>query len=129
MDHTFTTATQDDDHSFYDELSRQIFLLTDEDDDGIQIQLKKNGGRRFNQRSAGGGGGWSVTPGNCFFSWSEGGEAEVPGWMERLWAANSGGTGVFIPRAGGVVHRSRKRHNKPRKSNERDRKHKDLESS
>lgn len=129
MDHSFNTSTPND-NDFYAELTRQILLLTDEDDD---VQVKKKGSRRFNQRSVGGG--LSVMPGNCFFSWSEGGEVEVPGWMERLWAANGGGTGVFIPRAG-VLHRSRsKRHKKTRKNNEtRGRPHlvpghKNLESS
>ncbi|CAI9276098.1 unnamed protein product [Lactuca saligna] len=109
MDHSFNTSTPNDD-DFYAELTRQILLLTDEDDD---VQAKKKGGRRLHRRPVGGW--WSVMPGNYFFSWSESGEVEVPGWMERLWAANGGGgTGVFIPRGG--VHRSRKRHNKPRKN-------------
>ncbi|CAI9276094.1 unnamed protein product [Lactuca saligna] len=117
MDQDFNTSTLGDaNDDFYAELTRQILLLTDEDDD---VQVKKKGGRRFHQRSVGGGG-WSLMPGNYFFSWLEGGEVEVPGWMERLWAANGGGTGVFIPRA---VHRSRRRHNKPRRNNGRGKAH------
>ncbi|KAI3502620.1 hypothetical protein L1887_30813 [Cichorium endivia] len=115
MDHDFSTSATDD-NDFYAELTRQILLLTDEDD---EVQVKKKGARRFDQRSVGGG--LSVMPGNYFFSWVDGGEVEVPGWMERLWAAKGGGTGVFIPR--GSVHRSRRRHNKPRKNNDRGRQH------
>lgn len=122
MDHSFSSSTFEDaeDNAFYAELTRQILLLTDEDD---EVQVKSKSVRRFNQR-------WSLMPG-AYFSWSEG-EVSVPVWMERLWSTKVGGTGVFIPR--GVVHRSKRRYNKPRKSNDRGRAnpapgHKNLGSS
>ncbi|KAK9052268.1 hypothetical protein SSX86_028896 [Deinandra increscens subsp. villosa] len=117
MDHRFTTTQLDEtaeDTAFYAELTRRILLLTDEDTDN-EPQVKSMCLRRTDHRPLGGGGGLS---GN-YFSWSESGEVSVPGWMERLWAASGGGTGVFIPR-GGVV-RSRRRHNKSKKGNERSR--------
>ncbi|KAI3502619.1 hypothetical protein L1887_30812 [Cichorium endivia] len=117
MDHSYSTSTPyDDDDDFYAELTKQILLLTDEDD---EVQVKKKGFGRFNHRPVGVR--WSSMPGYYFSSWSEGGEVEVPGWMEKLWAANVGGTGVFIPRGG--VHRSRRRQNKPRKNNDRGKAH------
>ncbi|KAI3699120.1 hypothetical protein L2E82_43179 [Cichorium intybus] len=118
MDHGYNTSTPYDDNDyFYAELTRQILLLTDEDD---EVQVKKKGFGRFNHKYSVGVG-WSSMPGNYFSSWSEGVEVEVPGWMEKLWAANGGGTGVFIPRGG--VHRSRRRQNKPRKNNDRGKAH------
>lgn len=122
MDHSYTYTTTQDDDAFYAELTRQILLLTDEDD---EVQIKNKGSGRFNKRLVGsgvggGGDGWSMTHGK-YFSWSEGGQVSVPGWMERLWAANGGGTGVFIPRGG--LHRSRRRYNKPKKSNDSSRSH------
>ncbi|KAI3729514.1 hypothetical protein L6452_18174 [Arctium lappa] len=104
-----------DDNAFYAELTRRILLLTDEDD---ELQTKNRGAGRFNKRAVGGG--WQLPPGN-YFSWSVGGEVSVPGWLERLWAADGGGTGVFIPRAN--IHRSRRRCNKPRKNNDKGKLH------
>ncbi|KAI3714404.1 hypothetical protein L1987_73005 [Smallanthus sonchifolius] len=113
-----STAPDDaEDSAFYAELTRRILLLTDEDDEEPQVKNKYV--RRFNHRLIGGGG-LPLIPGN-YFSWSEGGEVSVPGWMERLWAANGGGTGVFIPCGG--VGRPRRRHKKPKKNNERGRVH------
>lgn len=119
MDLGFCSPTQEDveDTAFYAELTRQILLLTDEDD---EVQVKNKGVRRFNQKLVNGGGQWSLMPGN-YFSWSEGGEVSVPGWLESLWKANGGGTGVFIPRGG--VHRPRRRYNKPKKNNDNGRGH------
>ncbi|KAL8248586.1 hypothetical protein R6Q59_005454 [Mikania micrantha] len=116
MDHRFDSLTPDgtdQDNAFYAELTRQILLLTEDEDDAVHVKNKC--ARTFNRTPAGGGGGWSLVPGEYCFSWWEGGVAPVvPGWMERLWAANGGGTGVFIPRGG--THWSRKRHKKPKKN-------------
>ncbi|MFS8032716.1 hypothetical protein Hanom_Chr17g01560981 [Helianthus anomalus] len=108
-------STQDDaeDSAFYAELKRQILRLTDEDHDEPRVQNKCARRRLV-------GGGLSLIPGN-YFNWSESKEVSVPGWMEKLWAVNGSGTGVFIPRGG--VHRFRRRHNKPKKNTERTRVH------
>nr|GEX35071.1 ribonuclease H-like domain-containing protein [Tanacetum cinerariifolium] len=73
-----------------DELTRQVLLIMDEDNETHTIQ-RVNCVSRFERRS-------SIVSGGKYFSWSGIGKSvEVPSWMERLWAGNGGGTGVFIP--------------------------------
>ncbi|KAI3818316.1 hypothetical protein L1987_12120 [Smallanthus sonchifolius] len=95
-------STDPEDTAFYAQLTRQILLLVDEDDE-THANGGINGAPEFGRRS--------------YFGWLEGGRSlEVPGWMERLWANNGGGTGVFIPRDVAAGKPRRKRHHKSRKN-------------
>nr|GEV53637.1 hypothetical protein [Tanacetum cinerariifolium] len=60
----------------------------------------------------------SIVSGGKYFSWSGSGRSvEAPSWMERLWAGNGGGTGVFIPRVVPPSKSRRRRNNKPKRNN------------
>ncbi|KAK1416160.1 hypothetical protein QVD17_31948 [Tagetes erecta] len=105
-----------DDATFYQELTRQILMLTDEDDDVMSLK------RRPTVHS--GVGSRLVT--RNYYSWSGTGRCSVPDWMESLWATRGGGTGVFIPSGAATGHvkksgRRRRSHNnnKATKSNDR----------
>lgn len=106
-----------DDTTFYQELTRQILMLTDEDDDVVRLERRpvvhSGVGSRLVTRS--------------YYSWSGTGRCSVPDWMESLWATRGGGTGVFIP-SGGVATghgkksgRRRRYSNKATKNNDRGR--------
>ncbi|KAL4586586.1 hypothetical protein LXL04_011224 [Taraxacum kok-saghyz] len=100
-----------EDTAFYAELTRQILLLTDEDE-GTYARRNRNGeSPEFQGRSV-------VTCGNYFSSWEGGRNLEVPCWMERLWERNGGGTGtgVFIPRVVAAGKTRRRRQNKARRN-------------
>ncbi|KAI3763875.1 hypothetical protein L2E82_13873 [Cichorium intybus] len=98
-----------EDTVFYAELTRQILLLMDEDDEIHGGRNRKGESPEFQRRSV-------VASGN-YFSWCEGGRnLEVPCWMERLWASNGTGTGVFIPRVVATGKTRRRRHNKARRN-------------
>lgn len=97
-----------EDTAFYAQLTTQILLLMDDDD---ETHAGRN--REFQRRPVRGG---SAAVGSLKSGWLAGGESlEVPGWLESLWASNGVGTGVFIPR---VVATRRRRHRKPRKNDE-----------
>ncbi|KAI3730566.1 hypothetical protein L1987_61737 [Smallanthus sonchifolius] len=109
-----------DDTAFYQELTRQILMLTDEDDDdkgvcsnGVAPVVCSGVGLRPVARN--------------YYSWSETERGTVPSWMERLWATGGGGTGVFIPsgaatgRHGKKSGRRRYSNNKATKNNDRGR--------
>ncbi|GJY45584.1 hypothetical protein Tco_0434647 [Tanacetum coccineum] len=99
-----------EDTAFYNELTRQILLIMDEDDETYTIQ-RVNCMSRFERRS-------SIVSGGTYFSWPGSGRSiEVPSWMERLWAGNGGGTGVFIPRVVPPCKSRRRRNNKPKRNN------------
>ncbi|CAH1416877.1 unnamed protein product [Lactuca virosa] len=98
-----------EDNAFYAELTRQILLIM-EDDDETHARINRKGELPELQGRV------VVTSGN-YFSWWEGGRSmEVPSWMERLWASNGPGTGVFIPRVVAGGKSRRRRHNKPRRN-------------
>ena len=96
---------------FYDELTRQILLIMDEDDhDQTHIMRHVKDVTSLRRKS--------VVSGGNYFSWSESGRSvEVPSWMESLWARNGSGTGVFIPRVAAPVKPRRRRNNKPKRNN------------
>ncbi|MFS8028566.1 hypothetical protein Hanom_Chr16g01512051 [Helianthus anomalus] len=106
-----------DDSAFYEDLTRHILMLMDDDNEthvGSKIQR-----RSLNYGARGGG----LGAFGDYFSWCESGKRfEVPIWMERLWASNAAGTGVFIPRVEAVVagKSRRRRQNKQRKKNVND---------
>ncbi|KAJ0865982.1 hypothetical protein HanRHA438_Chr12g0546631 [Helianthus annuus] len=103
-----------DDNAFYQELSRQILMLTDEDDDDKSVCL--NGVAEYRRMPvAYGGVGWRPETKN-YYSWSEPERYPVPSWMESLWANGGGGTGVFIPR-GAVTSRRGKKSGRRRYNN------------
>ncbi|KAK9074485.1 hypothetical protein SSX86_007083 [Deinandra increscens subsp. villosa] len=107
-----------EDTAFHAELTRQILTLIMDDEDETCARQSVKGGSENPTRLVVCHG--SVTSGG-YFSWSESGRSnvEVPGWMERLWAANGGvGTGVFIPRVAeaATVKSRRRRRNKARKN-------------
>lgn len=98
-----------EDDVFYAELTRQILVLMDEDDETHAWRNRKSESPEFQGRSV-------VTSGN-YFSWWEGGRNfEVPCWIERLWASNGAGTGVFIPRVVVAGKTRRRRQNKARRN-------------
>ncbi|KAI3763874.1 hypothetical protein L2E82_13872 [Cichorium intybus] len=101
-----------EDTAFYANLTRQILLLMDEDDETYARINRKNESPEFQGRVV-------VTSGNYFSSWEGGRNLEVPSWMERLWASNGAGTGVFIPRVVATGKTRRRRHNKVRRNDER----------
>ncbi|MFS8021782.1 hypothetical protein Hanom_Chr16g01431471 [Helianthus anomalus] len=108
-----------EDSAFYAELTRQILMIMD-DEDETYARRDVKGVAEFKRSVVGRGSGTSalVTSGG-YFSWSASGRGvEVPGWMEKLWASNGGGsgTGVFIPRvvAATAGKSRRRRRNKPR---------------
>ncbi|GJZ54204.1 hypothetical protein Tco_0609089 [Tanacetum coccineum] len=100
-----------EDAMFYDDLERQILLIMDEDDE-THIMRDVKDVSRLQKKSV-------VSGSNCF-SWSESGKSvEVPSWIERLWARNGSGTGVFIPRVVAPVKPRRRRNNKAKRNNSR----------
>ncbi|KAJ0435946.1 hypothetical protein HanRHA438_Chr17g0838441 [Helianthus annuus] len=108
-----------EDSAFYAELTRQILMIMD-DEDETYARRDVKGAAEFKRSVVGRGSGTValVTSGG-YFSWSESGRGvEVPGWMEKLWASNGGGsgTGVFIPRvvAAAAGKSRRRRRNKQR---------------
>ncbi|KAI3731623.1 hypothetical protein L1987_62812 [Smallanthus sonchifolius] len=114
-------SPEGEDTVFYAELTRQILMLMDDED---ETEARSE----FKRRSVVRHGSWSggLVASGGYFSWSESGRSvEVPGWMERLWAGNGGGgggggTGVFIPRVVAVAAAGksrRRRRNKARKNN------------
>ncbi|KAI3731624.1 hypothetical protein L1987_62813 [Smallanthus sonchifolius] len=113
MDSSYTEDT-----AFHADLTRQMLMLIMDDEDEMYARRDIKSGSEFRRRSV-------VSYGSCgggYFSWSESGRSvEVPGWMERLWAGNGGGTGVFIPQvvaaAAAGKSRRRRRRNKARKTN------------
>ncbi|KVI05348.1 hypothetical protein Ccrd_016319 [Cynara cardunculus var. scolymus] len=112
-----------DDNAFYEQLTRQILMLTDEDDDNTGMYRK--GVIRKPVVYGHGHGGPKLEP-MKYYSWSETGRCSVPSWMESLWAkGGGGGTGVFIPTARSNGKRSgRRRYNdKAKRNNDRDRMH------
>ncbi|KAK1423154.1 hypothetical protein QVD17_18449 [Tagetes erecta] len=95
MDRGFSRPTstddEDKDNAFYAELTRQILLLMDEND---EVQANNKCVRTFNRTPVGNGAPSLIpVPSGDYFGWWEGGEVPVPGWMGRLWTANGGGTG------------------------------------
>ncbi|KAK9063750.1 hypothetical protein SSX86_017622 [Deinandra increscens subsp. villosa] len=84
-----------DDTTFYQELTRQILTLMDEDDDDKVVRV--NSAAELRRRQAVNGGVGSGMVSRNYYSWSETGRCSVPSWMESLWATGGGGTGVFIP--------------------------------
>ncbi|KAI3763876.1 hypothetical protein L2E82_13874 [Cichorium intybus] len=111
--HRSNMDSQDvEDTAFYTQLTRQILLIMDEDDETYS-RRNKNGASKFQRGPVSGGYGLS----GKYFGWLEGGSSpEVPGWMESLWANSGTGTGVFIPRVVATGKARRKRHHKPRKN-------------
>ncbi|KAL7587642.1 hypothetical protein Lser_V15G37065 [Lactuca serriola] len=111
-----------EENAFYQELTRQILMLTDEDDDRYTAETRR--------RPVVHGGVGSRPVARNYYSWSETVRSPVPGWMESLWANGGGGTGVFIPSGvgvgvaaysggGGKKSGRRRRNNKVRKNNDR----------
>ncbi|KAK1425643.1 hypothetical protein QVD17_20998 [Tagetes erecta] len=100
-----------DDTVVYEEITRRILMLMEDDNE-------THGKGSYVKGGAKSGGGLVVA--RDYFSWSEigGRRCEVPAWMERLWASNVAGTGVFIPRveAASSKYNRRKRRNKSRKN-------------
>ncbi|GJZ21056.1 hypothetical protein Tco_0558095 [Tanacetum coccineum] len=102
-------SMEDEDTAFYDELTRRILLIMDEDDE-THTKQHVNCVSRFERRS--------IVSGGKYFSWSGSGRSvEVPSWMDRLWAGNGVGTGVFIPRVAPPSKSRRRRNNKPKRNN------------
>lgn len=102
-------ALDGDDTVFYEEITRQILMLMDDDNETHERRSIKGGLKS--------GGGLVVS--RDYFSWSEinGRRSEVPAWMERLWVGNVAGTGVFIPRVEATPSKCRRRRrNKSRKN-------------
>ncbi|KAL4586587.1 hypothetical protein LXL04_011225 [Taraxacum kok-saghyz] len=103
-------SLETEDTAFYAELTRQILLLMDEDDETHARGNRKGHESPEFQRK-------SVVTSDSYFSWSESGRnLEVPCWMERLWASNGAGTGVFIPRVVAADKSRKRRHNRPRRN-------------
>ncbi|KAJ9554103.1 hypothetical protein OSB04_018148 [Centaurea solstitialis] len=109
-----------EDNAFYEQLTRQILMLTDEDDDDMSM-YRKVVTRNPVVRGYGG----STLEPMKYYSWSETGRCSVPSWMERLWAkegsgGGGGGTGVFIPtvRSGGKKSGKRRYSDKGKRNND-----------
>lgn len=95
----------DDDDVFYDELRRQVFQLTDEDDDHADVvtpttitEVRIHNGPCNAPRPGG------------YYDWAGPGMKDcggAPSWMLNLWRSgnNNNGTGVFIPQ---TVHSARR---------------------
>ncbi|CAI9296740.1 unnamed protein product [Lactuca saligna] len=114
-----SSSVDAEENAFYQELTRQILMLTDEDDDRYTVETRRRPVVR-------GGGGGSRPVARNYYSWSETVISPVPGWMESLWANGGGGTGVFIPSGvgvaaygggGGKKSSRRRRNNKVSKNN------------
>lgn len=102
-----------EDTAFYAQITRQILLLMDEDDETHANGTMKHA-PEFERRLVSDGG--YLFSGKDFGWLDDGRRVEVPGWMERLWANNGGGTGVFIPREVAASKFRRKRYHKSRKN-------------
>ncbi|KAJ0545517.1 hypothetical protein HanIR_Chr08g0350701 [Helianthus annuus] len=117
-----SSLADNNDDTFYQELTRQILMLTDEDDvyvNGV-TELKRK------QVRYSGVGVVSRLVAKNYYSWSEAERYSVPSWMESLWATGGGGTGVFIPSGAATGHRGkrsgrRRSNNKKTKNNDRGR--------
>ncbi|KAD2804295.1 hypothetical protein R6Q59_030184 [Mikania micrantha] len=102
-----------DDTTFYQELTRRILMLTDEDDDkDVCLDSVAELQRRpvVVYGSVG-----SRMVGRNYYNWLEAGRCSVPSWMESLWASGGGatgvgggGTGVFIPSGATTCRRGKK---------------------
>nr|KAJ0193204.1 hypothetical protein LSAT_V11C800404520 [Lactuca sativa] len=120
-----SSSVDAEDNAFYQELTRQILTLTDEDDDDTGMYTK--GVAVIRRRPVVYGGVESRPVARNYCSWSETVRSPVPSWMENLWANGGGGTGVFIPNGvaayggGGKKSGRRRYNNKARKSNDRGR--------
>lgn len=102
-----------EDSAFYDQLTRQILHLMDDDDETFAKRTIRSH-PEFDRRPVSGG---QLISGK-HYGWLEGSRSvEVPSWMENLWAKNGGGTGVFIPHAVAAAKPRRRRHRRPRKNN------------
>ncbi|KDP47133.1 hypothetical protein JCGZ_22129 [Jatropha curcas] len=104
--------------AFYNELRRQILVLTEDDDDNDEDFLEnKHGTSKSDSRQI------SLKRsinfetqllGSCYSScWESDGGSSVPPWLVNLWRNGNGGTGVFIPH----IVKSRRRHKSGKKNN------------
>ncbi|KAI3816496.1 hypothetical protein L1987_16195 [Smallanthus sonchifolius] len=111
-----SSAVDGDENAFYEELARQILMLTDEDDDDKVVYSNDVELRRI-PVVYGGVESRPVARNRNYYSWWETGVQPVPSWMESLWTSGGGGgTGVFIP-SGATAGRHRKRSGRRRYNN------------
>ncbi|KAL8227643.1 hypothetical protein R6Q57_015227 [Mikania cordata] len=113
-------TTEADDTAFYAQLTSQILLLMDEEDDTNTIRPRKGAPELGWRPVTGGSGGGRISRSlmsGTHFGWLEGGRSsQDPVWMESFWANNGTGTGVFIPRVAATGKPRRKRHHKYRRN-------------
>ncbi|KAI3778926.1 hypothetical protein L2E82_08315 [Cichorium intybus] len=119
-----SSSVDAEDNAFYQELTRQILMLTDEDDDDMSTYRK--GVTEIRRKPVVYGGAESRPVAKNYYNWSETVRSPAPSWMESLWSNSGGGTGVFIPSGvaayvGGGKKSGRRRYNNKRKSNDRGR--------
>ncbi|KEH44252.1 hypothetical protein MtrunA17_Chr1g0210141 [Medicago truncatula] len=110
--------TENEDDTFYDEIKRQILLLTSEEDNEDlvetnsfrQIDVTNDGSNRsiYNYNNA-------TKPTRKFYLWETDSSGSPPIWLTNLWR-NGKGTGVFIPQV------SCKENQRPARMNNRTRK-------
>jgi len=90
--------TENEDDTFYDEIKRQILLLTSEDNEDLvetnsfkHIDVTNDGSNRsiYNYNNA-------TKPTRKFYLWETDSSGSPPIWLTNLWK-NGKGTGVFIP--------------------------------
>ncbi|KAL2484764.1 Uncharacterized protein Adt_29520 [Abeliophyllum distichum] len=109
---------EEEDDVFYDELRRQVLLLTAEDSDDEELrengtspnmaEARKHGSIAMSS---------SVNPPGCFYNWSGNKEDyAAPACILNLWRTGNG-TGVFIPQ----IIQSRRRNKPRRKKNKNER--------
>ncbi|KAI3696215.1 hypothetical protein L1987_79225 [Smallanthus sonchifolius] len=111
-----SSVVDGDDNAFYEELARQILMLTDEDDDDKAVYSNGVAELRRIPMVYGGVESRPVARNMNYYSWSETGMQPVPSWMESLWSNGGGGTGVFIP-SGAAAAGRRKRSGRRRYNN------------
>ncbi|EEF43624.1 uncharacterized protein LOC125370447 [Ricinus communis] len=112
-------SIEDHEDGFYDELRKQILLLTADEDDECSYETGRQCSKRLTIIA-------TQPTGLYFNSWETENGNLTPSWLVNLWRHGNGGTGVFIPH----IHvKSRRKQRSGKKSNWRRRMSKQVDEN